>query len=109
MSGEIQMKNDPESVRGERLRAWRDKMTGGLHHDPKAETITPVSESHARPVRYEEVPVDPAERLISVQRQAADHLASIDKSVATIKHVLVFFLALTIIGTIIGLIAAVTR
>ena len=97
------MKNDPESV------AWREKMKTGCITIQKTETITPVSRSDAQPVRYEEVPVDPAERLISVQRQTADHLASIDKSVATIKHVLVFFLVLTIIAILIGFIAALAR
>jgi hypothetical protein len=101
------MRNDPESV------AWREKMRTGSHYDPKTKTITQISGKHVElaehPVRYEELPVDPAESLISVQRQASDHLTSSDKSVATIKHGLVFFLVLTIIGIVIGCIAAVAH
>jgi len=40
---------------------------------------------------------------------AMKYLESIDKSLGTIKHVLVFFFWLTIIGMIVGFLAAISR
>jgi|ERR1022692_2951715 hypothetical protein len=103
------MKNDPESV------AWREKMRTGLHYDPKTETVTPLPKSDAEAghqVHSDEVPVEPTVKLLeSIDRSlgAAKYLENIDKSLGTIKHVLVFFFWLTIIGMIVGLIAAISR
>ncbi len=103
------MKNDPESV------AWREKMRAGLHYDPKTETHTPLPRTDpeaGHPVNSEEFPVGPSVKLLeSIGRSlgAAKYLESIDKSLGTIKHVLVFLFCLTIIGTIVGLIAAISR
>ena len=111
------MKNDPESV------AWREKMRSGLHNDPKTGVArpnwdeildrSPKSDAEAgHPVHSDEVPVEPTVKLLeSIDRSlgAAKYLENIDKSLGTIKHVLVFFFWLTIIGMIVGLIAAISR
>lgn len=82
-----------------------------LHYDPKSETATPVTPT--KPVRHEEVPVDPPvkylENIDKSQIAVKYSLENIDKSLGTIKHVLVFFFWLTIIGMIVGLIAAISR
>lgn len=70
-----------------------------LHYDPKSETVTAVTPTS--PVRHEEVPVDPT---ITATLSAAKSLESIDKSVATVKRILVFFMVLTVIGIVVGLI-----
>jgi hypothetical protein len=100
------MKDDPESV------AWRERMKATMsHYDPKAETVTPVATTN--PVRHEEVSVEPTVKyLMSIEKSqvtAKYSLENIDKSLGTIKHILVFFFWLTIIGMIVGLIAAISR
>jgi hypothetical protein len=91
-------------------------MRTGLHYDPKTETITPIPKSDAEaghPAHSEEVPIEPAVKLLESidksNRALRNHLECIDESLGTIKHVLVFFFWLTIIGMIVGLIAAISR
>ena len=90
-------------------------MRAGLHYDPKTETHTPLPKTDAEAGHQaysEEVPVEPGVKLLeSIDRSlgAAKYLESIDKSLGTIKHVLVFFFWLTIIGMIVGFLAAISR
>lgn len=103
------MKNDPESV------AWREMMKTGLHYDPKTENTTELPNSDleaVRPVHFDEVAVEPTVTLLeSIDRSlgATKYLEGIDKSLGTIKHVLIVFFWLTIVGMIVGLIAAISR
>jgi hypothetical protein len=100
------MKNDPESV------AWRERMRSGLHDDPKTEAITPLPNSDAEAGTPKTLPWSNAKTFpwsIDESQAAAKYLESIDKSLRTIKHVVVFFFWLTIIGVIMGMIAAISR
>jgi hypothetical protein len=63
-------------------------------------------------VHSDEPAVEPTVKLLeSIDRSlgTAKYLESIDKSLGTLQHVLVFFFWLTIIGIIVGLIAAISR
>jgi hypothetical protein len=75
-----------------------------LHYDPETETV--AASPPTSPVHREEVPIDPT---VAATLNAAKSLESIDKSVATIKRISVFFLVITIIGIVSGIIAAVAR